>query len=324
MKRIIYYFGTSIVVVFCLHCLLLISFLWFNGQDYSSSLSFSIKRDYAESIKEPRILIIGGSNVRYNISAAQISQQIDIPTVNLGTTAGVMIPYMLEQLTPIIREGDIILLPLEYSVYRQTESMTSDVVLYVTSVNPHWFVDNPHKALEVIFEFGLVQLAKANAINIFLDYDSVRSQEPMVNKFGDQKNTHPQNQTYAMLSQLEERLQATPKTLSFNKKARKVLTKFIMECHQKKATVVLTYPCHFYYDEYREKAFEDFILELGAFAWDLGVPVVGTPQDFLFEDKALFWDTLSHMNQAGRDIATERMIELLKEFLKKHRNQSEH
>ena len=94
------------------------------------------------------------------------------------------------------------------------------------------------------------------------------------------------------------------------------MTEFVTECHQRKATVVLTYPGTFYYKSYQETDFKDFIVEIGAFARDLGVLVIGTPEDFLFSDKGLFWDTIWHLNQRSEVIATERMIGLLKDFLK--------
>ena len=145
-----------------------------------------------------------------------------------------------------------------------------------------------------------------------------------MNKFGDIKDPpHPEQQTPAILAQLEKDLQTSPQPYSFSNEAREVLTEFVTECHQRKATVAFTYPGTFYYKSYQETAFQDFIVEIGDFAQDLGVPVIGTPEDFLFRDKGLFWDTEYHLNQRGRAIATERMIGLLKDFLKKHRNKAE-
>ena len=313
MKRFHGYFAASIIIVFCLHGLLFISYIYLDRRPNAISPDFKIKWNRAESIKESQILIIGGSNVRYNYSAEKISRQIDIPSVNLGANANLIIPYALMQWIPVVDQGDIILLPLEYMCYDDTKALNPDAVRYIKWTNPQWFIANPYKALEGMFLFGLVDLAKRYARNLFPHLNPA----PSVNKFGDMKNPpHPEHQTPAILAKLEEKLETSPQPHSFSKYAREVLTKFITECHQRKATVVLTYPGTFYYKSYQETAFQDFIVEIGDFARDLGVPVIGTPEDFLFSDKGFFWDTEYHLNQRGRAIATERMIGLLKDFLK--------
>ena len=319
MKRFLGYFAASILIVFCLHGLLFISYLYLDGRPSHILSNFSIRWNRAESIKEPKILIYAGSNGVFNFSAERISQQIGMPTVNLAVNGSLVIPYGLVQSVPLVDEGDIILLPLQYSLYGDTKALNSDVVKYVKWTNPQWFLTNPYKALEGMFHIGLVDLAKQNARNLFPH----GTPDASVNKFGDMKNPpHPEQQTPAILANLEVFLQTSPQPYSFNKYAREVLTEFVTECHQRKATVVLTYPGTFYYKSYRATAFQDFIVEIGDFAQDLGVPVIGTPEDFLFSDKGLFWDTEYHLNQRGRTIATERMIGLLKDFLKKHRNKA--
>ena len=320
MKRFLGYFATSILIVFCLHGLLFIIFLF---PERRPRLSFSIRYNHAELIKEPKILINAGSNGLFKFSAEQISHQIGIPTVNLSKYASLVIPYKLLQCIPLVNEGDIILLPSEYYCYGDTKALNSDVVMEVKYTNPRWFLTNPYKALEGMFHIGLVDLAMENVMDILL-WNRPSGSNSNLTKFGDMKDPpHPGNQTPAILAMLEEKLETSPQPHSFSKYAREVLTKFITECHQRKATVVLTYPGTFYYKSYQETAFQDFIVEIGDFARDLGVPVIGTPEDFLFSDKGLFWDSQYHLNHRGRAIATKRMIGLLKDFLKKHRNEAE-
>ena len=330
MKRFLGYFAASILIVFCLHGLLFISFLVIcsntNNELYTTHLN---KWNFAESINKPKLLVIGGSNVKYNFSTEMISKEIEIPSINLGNYAPIIIPYMLDQWIPLVREGDIILLPLEYGVYKQSKAINWDILYYVSKVNVDWLFASYQRFLEALFSCNVenlligtckefVHLIKPDNVMVFSDKPS---------EFFDIKGTHPDNMTNGMHNKLSlilnENLPRSPYTYSFSNEAREVLTKFITECHQRKATVVLTYPGTFYYKSYQETAFQDFIVEIGDFARDLGVPIIGTPENFLFSDKGLFWDTNYHLNQRGRDIATERMIALLKDFLKKHSNKSE-
>ena len=136
MKRFLGYFAISILIVFCLHGLLFISYLYLDRRSSFVSADFKIKWNCAESIKEPKILIIGGSNVRHNFSAEQISQQIGIPTLNLGLNYALVIIYQLMLWIRLVDEEDIILLPLEYLCYNSKNALSKDGVQYVKWTNP--------------------------------------------------------------------------------------------------------------------------------------------------------------------------------------------
>ena len=53
------------------------------------------------------------------------------------------------------------------------------------------------------------------------------------------------------------------------------------------------------------------------FYQNLGVPVLGLPQDFMYE-KDLFYDSIYHLNNEGIEIRTQQTLTLLKRYLAHH------
>jgi hypothetical protein len=51
-----------------------------------------------------------------------------------------------------------------------------------------------------------------------------------------------------------------------------------------------------------------------AFYGSAGVPVLGSPQMFLYEDHSLFFDTPYHLTQRGKRIRTSQLIALLRPY----------
>jgi hypothetical protein len=64
-----------------------------------------------------RILIISGSNSLFGISAKMIQSSTGIQTVNLGSHGALGGEYILKRVKPLMRAGDIVVLPLEYHCY---------------------------------------------------------------------------------------------------------------------------------------------------------------------------------------------------------------
>jgi hypothetical protein len=64
-----------------------------------------------------RILIVSGSNGLFGVSAKMIQSSTGIQTVNLGSHAALGGEYILKKVQPLLRTGDVVLLPLEYHFY---------------------------------------------------------------------------------------------------------------------------------------------------------------------------------------------------------------
>ncbi len=94
----------------------------------------SLKFEYVSEIEEEKIVVVGGSNVAYNISAEQLTQTLNKPSFNMGTTAYLGFDFFSTQIKNYANEGDIIILSLEPSVF-------SDIIDYQTV----WYAIENHE-----------------------------------------------------------------------------------------------------------------------------------------------------------------------------------
>lgn len=82
-----------------------------------------------------KIIFLGGSNVLFGINAKDIENSLQIPTVNFGIHAGFG-NLIFEESKEIIRDGDIVILPLEIDYYFkewQTNYINDCIASYVIS-----------------------------------------------------------------------------------------------------------------------------------------------------------------------------------------------
>jgi hypothetical protein len=77
------------------------------------------KLAYARSVPPPKIFILAGSNARVSHSCAVVEALLLRPCVNLGISVEVGLDWVVERARPYIRRGDVIYMPIEYSLYTQ-------------------------------------------------------------------------------------------------------------------------------------------------------------------------------------------------------------
>lgn len=75
----------------------------------------------------PRMILVGGSNVSFGIDAELMQRTLGIPVINDGLHAGLGLAP-LRELEDYIREGDVIIISLEYNLFVNQEVMNGDPV----------------------------------------------------------------------------------------------------------------------------------------------------------------------------------------------------
>ena len=71
----------------------------------------------ADHTTAPQILLVGGSNVNYGYSAAQIEREFSVPATNLAVHAGLGRRYIFWDCLRHAKRGDLVVLGLEYALY---------------------------------------------------------------------------------------------------------------------------------------------------------------------------------------------------------------
>ena len=91
---------------------------WVVMPQYSTFYNASIidKYDRLMSIDEPKIILVGDSNVAFGFDSVRIGQAFDMPVVNFGLHGGLGQAFHTDMIKPGINEGDIIIIiPVGYS-----------------------------------------------------------------------------------------------------------------------------------------------------------------------------------------------------------------
>lgn len=76
------------------------------------------KQAYARSLASPKLVIFAGSNGRYSHRCEVMTQILGMPCVNASVGIGIGLDFQLAQWRPLLRAGDLVYMPLEYSQYR--------------------------------------------------------------------------------------------------------------------------------------------------------------------------------------------------------------
>lgn len=124
--------------------------------------SIAYKQQLANSQPSPKIVVLAGSGAMFGINSHDLTEAFGRPVVNLGVNAGISLPVILNSAEPVIAAGDLVLLPLEYPLYNQEESVSSVLV--------HWANSHPETFLQLPLKRALEVFAKTSFTRILEGY----------------------------------------------------------------------------------------------------------------------------------------------------------
>jgi len=274
------------------------------------------KEAYAASIPGKKLLVVSGSNTLFGVDTEQIEEKLQLPTVNFGTHAGLGLKYILERTKNSLQDGDIVLLPLEYTMYIHIEEYEQAYTTYIASRDDAYFrqksIVEKIRFIASMDLFSLLHGIKERiypASHVIGRYDST-----YLNKNGDMLN----NAVEKKLSR--EQLHSKITCPTFGKgnypseESRRCLLEFLDFCRKRQIKVIAAYPAYLY----PAKTFTGQDLEaiqgIDDFWRQQGVPVLEKYTDSLY-DIDNFFDTTYHLNAAGKQIRTQQLIDWLKPVL---------
>ena len=129
MKKVVFFLKLS-VFVSTIAC-----FVWFGIMpqfDLQYNASLIDKWNRLKSIKEPKIILVGDSNVAFGIDSQKIQEAFNMPVVNFGLHGGLGQAFHTDMIKPYINEGDIVVIfPAEYN---NADTKILDCVLLWTAI----------------------------------------------------------------------------------------------------------------------------------------------------------------------------------------------
>ena len=279
---------------------------------------YSKKIKIANKINEKKIVIVSGSNALFGIDSKMISKKFNLKVVNFGVNAGVMLPYTLYKAKEVINQGDIVILPLEYSMYNYDGIPNEQMIDYILSRDFSLFYELTFK--EQFYIFWNIPFKR-----IYNGYFNNSTQKVMrglygshnIDENGDQINTQIKNKSKAIQKELDNhKANYYGKEYEENTLSWKYLEKFVEWCSKKDIQTIFVPSTLLKFDIYKndpvEKSYYSNIPKLiKARKWNY----IGNPYDYMY-DKKFYFNTDFHLNHKGRIKRTEQLVKDLSDYIK--------
>jgi len=259
--------------------------------------------------KNPKIVLAGGSNLAFGIDSAAIQDRFSIPVVNMGIHVGIGLGRILDDISPSLHTGDVLLIITEYEHFTSLwngETPAYDLIFNTGQFRLLWSFyyglpdgDVLAPVLNRLFSpikniiWPNKQSEKEKILSVYSRYG--------FNEYGDSVNHLG----------LANGLIAPSENLGdINQKYLNNFFRLVDSFTKRGIIVMLSYPC------YEEQSFHNntaFIQELDAlFRTKENLLVISTPGSYCFHAD-YFYDTVYHLNMEGRTARTSQLIHDLRD-----------
>ena len=266
------------------------------------------KEKTAISIKGAKMVFGGGSATLFGIRTKDIQQQLGVPCVNMGIHQGLQIDYQLYSLKKVLKKGDIVILPLEYSCFIYDGELSDITIGYVITYDKEYLKHiSIIKSLQYIASLSPINLL--NSIQIIKRKDiNNRYDSYNLNDYGDEtSNVGKPN--------LDQEYKTAPPfgvlpNSFIETKGLEEISKFNVWCKQHDIILYVTYANTLYYKDYDNHSYRNYFDKLAKYFADHHILTIGKPSDFFFSED-LCYDHPYHLNREGVTIRTQQLINML-------------
>lgn len=273
------------------------------------------KIDSLKKIKEQKILIVAGSNAMFGVDSKILSKAFDMKVFNFGVNAGIELPLTLYLAQRAINSGDIVIMPLEYTMYSYDGKMGVQMIDYLVSRQREFF-------LNLSFQEKLYLLWKIDLKRVIDGYFDKSNSKVEAGLYG-YKNIDENGDQIG--SDLKYRLDVYFNSIStkpenyadeFNKDnlSWRYLEEFVIWCEKRDVKVYFMPPSLMKNEQYFQ-ADRWYYENLEKVMSQKGFNFVGNPFEYMY-DKEYYFDTNYHLINEARVFRTKKMVEDLKEVLK--------
>ena len=262
------------------------------------------KYERLTSIDEPKLVLLGGSNLGFGMNSQVLEEAMQMPVVNMGFFASVKSDFYLNLTKPHIKEGDIVIICYEYALYSEKNSTPYELLYTIENYPEFWhavpWYDYPYLAAEYFDQYAsekiLRMVLKEDRPEAVLQKDYCRA---AFNAWGD--NAFPRPERTGSISASIESFDAS----KINPVIMKNLDRYYQHALSQGAKVFISFPPlaknAVVYDE------ESIIAYYAALDEQTNIPIISEITDYLYED-IVFYDTYYHLNDNGVPLRTNQLI----------------
>lgn len=262
-----------------------------------------------EATPGPRMIFVGGSNLAFGLDSRMVAAATGWNVVNTGLHAGLGLKYMLDDVEPFLRPGDLVVLVPEYDHFVLANALNGEMALAEFLLKYHL---RGLRLLDFRQSLNLVRNAPTVVWKTILN-EGVRGlrartiagnafHRGVFNEHGDLiGHLSLPNHDVPPEPVLPQDLQ--PEAIA-------ALNAFARRQQERRVRCVLMSPSLRRLDYVNSEP--AIRLVDAALRRELGFPILGTPGDFVFPDD-VFFDTGNHLDRIGRAERTRRVIRLLRQ-----------
>jgi len=254
-------------------------------------------------LSSPKIVVVGGSNTIFNINSRTISDLVGYPVVNMGLHAGLGLMFMLNEIEPAIRKGDIIIIMPEYAQFYRELFFGGRIVTRLLSLNPRFirYVSTRQQIFEIMKGLGLETRSKIVYL-LGQSADEETYSRSAFNECGDLMAELVGDQPLAQLAGETYKIRRLDE---INKPAIQELNDFYARMQVCGANVYLALPA-IPIEKYSDNRIE--INDLYSYLKEnLEIPILFSPKTALVPARD-FYDTYYHLNTNGRERYTTVLL----------------
>jgi hypothetical protein len=280
----------------------------FNDDNYY--LALLEKHTILEKTPQPRIILIGGSNLAFGIDSEKMKNELNVSIVNSGLHAGIGLNYMLNDLKPYLNDGDIIIIIPEYDVVKkdgEPESLAAMIDMNprsITYLNQKEFL-NLHIIGTRLFRNKVTLLEN----NFFKKLELWSP--PVTNNTTFKYTRYGFNQYGDEVSHLKFKSNDTLifdyHNGNYSKNADDLVLLNEFDTYTKKRNISVYFSFPPIADEEYTINQSDYRNYYNFLKTNLSIKIIGTPEMFTFP-KNYFFDSGYHLNSEGRENRTEMLI----------------
>lgn len=269
-----------------------------------------------------KIVLVGGSNVSFGTDSKLIEQATGCPAVNMGMNGYFGVRFMMEEVKPYLKPGDVVVIAWEYDSFYKSVDGTDTDLLMVSKSNPRVFEFlTPEQKLSALSRVPFV--AQQKAIRVMGEaYDSftyMLGAEPDapwsdvdILAIEGASSFTPEGDLTGHLgviwpNELEDGLDIS--NLAMDEEIVPLMQDFVREMNDRGVLVMISWTplLDSFYDRHKAE-----IERLSAQLSTVPEFLIPRPARAFTFDKSMHFDTVYHLNEKGRAIRTEMVVEDLK------------
>jgi hypothetical protein len=302
----------KLIVLGCIVALVMALIVRISPHDTDNYLAAAIdKQHLLDTVKSPRIILVGGSNVAFSVDSEKIAEHFGMPVINMGLHVDLGLRYMLNEVQPALRNGDILIIFPEYdhfsglSLDGRSRELGSVIKFCSECISGISTPTQIYNVVSGIFEesesdiFRAIKKPKKNS--------KVYTRQGF-NAWGDMVSHLEQQTSLELTEHLSQIKVSSPNP------AVELLNTFYREIDTENIQVFMMFPA-IPIGEYKGQE-ENFKALYTLIKTEAEIPIIGTPQDFVYAKK-YFYDTFYHMNRFGREERTAHIINMLEPVIQK-------